>query len=102
MNSPYVENIFPETIHDHSAEFTYPKTRVTYQAFPFPLNNKLNRVIKRFFDIIISIIVIGLFLLWVIPLFAILIKLDSCGPIFLNKKETGTKKRYLPVSNSGQ
>ncbi len=53
------------------------------------LNNTLNRKIKRAFDIIFSLIVIIFFLSWFIPLIAILIKLESKGPIFYKHIRNG-------------
>jgi len=46
------------------------------------LNNSINQVIKRSFDIIFSIIIIVLVLSWLIPLLFILMKIESKGPLF--------------------
>ncbi|MDB4902258.1 MAG: hypothetical protein JWQ63_1539 [Mucilaginibacter sp.] len=51
-----------------------------------PLFKKHNLIIKRLFDIIISVIVISLILWWALPLLALLIKIDSSGPIFFIQK----------------
>ena len=51
-----------------------------------PLENIWNVIIKRSFDILISFILIVIILSWLIPLLAILIKLDSRGPIFFLQK----------------
>lgn len=51
-----------------------------------PLFKKHNLLIKRLFDIIISVIIITLLLWWVLPLLALLIKIDSSGPIFFIQK----------------
>jgi putative colanic acid biosynthesis UDP-glucose lipid carrier transferase len=67
------------------------------------LNNSLNRFIKRAFDVAFSLLIIIFFLSWFIPLMAILIKLESKGPVFykhirngINYKEfTGYKFRSL-------
>ncbi len=53
------------------------------------LNNTLNRKIKRLFDIVFSLFVIIFFLSWFIPLIAILIKLESKGPIFYKHIRNG-------------
>src|ERR1035437_2210207 len=50
-----------------------------------PLENLANRFIKRSFDIIFSLSVVILILSWLIPLLAILIKIDSKGPIFFKQ-----------------
>ena len=51
-----------------------------------PLGNLWNIIIKRGFDILISSILIVAVLSWLIPLLAILIKLDSRGPVFFLQK----------------
>lgn len=60
-------------------------------AFYFPLRSRSKRVIKRSFDLAVSIVLIPLLLSWMIPLFAILIKLDSGGPVFFfqNRNKNG-------------
>src|SRR5215831_10094132 len=45
--------------------------------------------LKRIFDIVISSLVIVLFLSWFLPLAAILIKLDSPGPVFFIQRRVG-------------
>src|SRR5258707_1225161 len=45
--------------------------------------------IKRVFDVLISSLVIIFFLSWLLPLLAILIKLDSRGPVFFIQKRIG-------------
>jgi Undecaprenyl-phosphate glucose phosphotransferase len=54
-----------------------------------PLDDRNNQVIKRIFDLIFSTAVILLVLSWMIPLVAILIKLDSRGPVFFKQKRAG-------------
>jgi exopolysaccharide biosynthesis polyprenyl glycosylphosphotransferase len=48
-----------------------------------------SRVMKRTFDIFFSLLVIIFVLSWMIPLFAILIKLESKGPVFFVQPRTG-------------
>lgn len=48
----------------------------------FPLDKPLNSLLKRAFDIIVSLLVIIGILTWLIPLMALIIKLDSKGPVF--------------------
>lgn len=45
--------------------------------------------VKRLFDIVISLSVIVLLLSWLLPILAILIKLDSKGPVFFLQKRVG-------------
>ena len=82
MDSFYTENNFQATALNHSREVTYPVSGIMHPVSDIPLNNKFNRVIKRAFDIILSIILIPAILSWLIPLLAILIKLDSRVPVF--------------------
>jgi len=51
-----------------------------------PLNNIYSRLFKRTIDIIFSMFVITAVLSWLIPLMALLIKLDSKGPVFFLQK----------------
>ncbi len=53
------------------------------------LEDPFNSFIKRCFDVLFSLLVIALFLSWVTPLLAILIKIDSKGPIFFKQKRNG-------------
>ena len=48
-----------------------------------------NKVIKRVFDIIFSSIIIVTVLSWLVPIMAIIIKLDSKGPLFFIQKRNG-------------
>jgi putative colanic acid biosynthesis UDP-glucose lipid carrier transferase len=54
-----------------------------------PLDNILNKVIKRTFDIIFSLVVIIGLLSWLTPILALLIKLESRGPVFFRQKRNG-------------
>jgi len=51
------------------------------------------RIKKRLFDIVFSIMVSILLLSWLIPLMAILIKLDSRGPVFFVQLRSGINNR---------
>jgi len=54
-----------------------------------PLDDIKNRFVKRGFDILFSFMFIVLILSWLYPLLAILIKLDSKGPILFRQPRTG-------------
>ena len=58
-----------------------------------PLEKKTNEIIKRGFDILFSSLVIILLLSWLIPLIAIIIKLDSEGPVFFKQLRTGKENK---------
>lgn len=54
-----------------------------------PLHNSVNAVLKRAFDIAFSLFVIFGILIWLGPLLALLITLESRGPVFFIQKRTG-------------
>jgi len=54
-----------------------------------PLEDSVNLVIKRGFDIVFSLAVIVFILSWLTPLIAILIKLESKGPVFFKQSRNG-------------
>jgi putative colanic acid biosysnthesis UDP-glucose lipid carrier transferase len=49
----------------------------------------LNKYVKRAFDLLFSIIIIVGILSWLIPIMAVLIKLESKGPVFFIQKRNG-------------
>ncbi|HEX9150895.1 MAG TPA: exopolysaccharide biosynthesis polyprenyl glycosylphosphotransferase, partial [Flavobacterium sp.] len=66
-----------------------------YEFFPVlslkktMLHEPVTKVFKRFFDIVFSLIIIVFLLSWLIPLLAILIKLESRGPVFFKQGRPG-------------
>ncbi len=60
-----------------------------------PLEEASNRFLKRLFDIIFSSLVIILLLSWMIPIIALLIKLDSKGRVFFLQDRVGVKNKYF-------
>ncbi len=54
-----------------------------------PLNLLKNRLLKRGFDIVFSSFVILFIFPWLLPIIAILIKLESRGPVFFKQARTG-------------
>lgn len=54
-----------------------------------PLDNMVNRFVKRLFDIIFSSLVLITILSWLVPIIGLLIKLESRGPIFFKQKRHG-------------
>ncbi|WP_390641516.1 exopolysaccharide biosynthesis polyprenyl glycosylphosphotransferase [Flavobacterium okayamense] len=53
------------------------------------LDKTTNQIIKRTFDILFSLLIIIFILSWLTPLMAILIKLESKGPVFFKQKRNG-------------
>lgn len=54
-----------------------------------PLDITANKITKRVFDLIFSIIVIVGVLSWLTPILTLLIKLESKGPVFFKQKRNG-------------
>ncbi|SIR42478.1 undecaprenyl-phosphate glucose phosphotransferase [Pontibacter lucknowensis] len=54
-----------------------------------PLDDSINKFLKRTFDIVFSSLVILFILSWLLPILAILIRLDSKGPIFFKQERSG-------------
>jgi putative colanic acid biosysnthesis UDP-glucose lipid carrier transferase len=54
-----------------------------------PLEDTGNRIKKRTLDVIVSTLVIIFLLSWLVPLIALLIKLDSRGPVFFIQLRSG-------------
>lgn len=66
-----------------------------YEFFPVlslkrtPLNEPFLKFLKRLFDVIFSVFVIVFILSWLVPIIAILIKIESKGPIFFKQGRPG-------------
>ena len=60
-----------------------------YNPQEIPLDNSINIFLKRFFDIAFSSLVILFIFSWLFPIIALIIKLDSKGPVFFKQKRTG-------------
>lgn len=58
-----------------------------------PLDERRNQVVKRIFDIVTSGLVILVLLSWMTPLIALMIKLNSKGPVFFKQKRSGKGNR---------
>lgn len=70
-----------------------------YEFFPVlslqrtQLHQPLIKFIKRVFDIVFSVLVMVLLLSWLVPILAILIKLESKGPVFFKQGRPGLDER---------
>ncbi len=58
-----------------------------------PLEQPLNRIKKRSFDIFFSLVVIVFIFPWLFPILMVLVKISSPGPIFFRQKRTGEGNR---------
>lgn len=54
-----------------------------------PLDDVVNKIAKRAFDIIFSLLVIIIIMSWLTPLIALLIKIESKGAVFFKQKRNG-------------
>src|SRR5215467_5276053 len=54
-----------------------------------PLGNIFNRIVKRSFDILFSALILVFVLSWLVPLVALLIRLESKGPVFFTQNRSG-------------
>ena len=54
-----------------------------------PLHNPINALLKRTFDIVFSLIVVFGLLIWLAPILALIITLESKGTVFFVQKRTG-------------
>lgn len=58
-----------------------------------PLQDSYNRLLKRVFDIVFSLLVIVLVLSWLYPVLAFIIKKQSKGPVLFKQLRTGKKNQ---------
>ncbi len=58
-----------------------------------PMEDETAQVKKRLFDIIVSSVILLMLLSWLLPILAILIRLDSKGPVFFSQKRTGKNNK---------
>jgi putative colanic acid biosynthesis UDP-glucose lipid carrier transferase len=56
---------------------------------PISLQEPFNKFIKRIFDILFSVFIIVFVLSWLTPILAIIIKLESKGPVFFKQSRNG-------------
>lgn len=76
-------------IYTKKLEFDYYGVLPILSLRKIPIDEPFNQVIKRIFDIVLALcILIGL-LSWLTPILAVLIKLDSKGPVFFKQKRNG-------------
>jgi putative colanic acid biosysnthesis UDP-glucose lipid carrier transferase len=64
-----------------------PVTRIRVRHYVD--NKRIYFAVKRFFDIVVSVIIIMGILSWLLPVMAVLIKFTSRGPVFFLQKRVG-------------
>lgn len=62
---------------------------------PQPLDSIDNKIYKRTFDILFSLLVIALVFSWLFPLIALIIKLTSKGPVFFKQERWGLNSKTI-------
>ena len=88
-------NIILKFIPDSKAIFSKNLKINYYELFPVlslqktPLHNPTIKLFKRIFDLFFSFIVVFGILSWLTPILALLIKLESKGPIFFKQSRPG-------------
>ena len=60
-----------------------------------PLEDPINKILKRTVDVIVSIIVIVFIMSWLVPIIGVLIKIESRGPVFFKQKRSGIKNNHF-------
>lgn len=80
--------------------YTYQKLKIDFDdmlpilvARSIPLDDGINKALKRSFDIVFSLFVIIFILSWLLPILAIIIKLDSKGPVFFSQERSGINSK---------
>jgi putative colanic acid biosynthesis UDP-glucose lipid carrier transferase len=82
-----------KNIYSKKLKFEYYDYLPILSLRDIPIHNPINAFIKRSFDILFSIFIIFGILIWLGPILAILIALESRGPIFFIQKRTGFDNR---------
>jgi putative colanic acid biosynthesis UDP-glucose lipid carrier transferase len=82
-------------IPDNKEVFTKKLKYEYYDYIPvlslreIPLDEPVNKVVKRIFDIVFSSLIIIFVLSWLTPIIAVLIRLESKGPVFFKQYRSG-------------
>ena len=58
-----------------------------------PLEYAINRLLKKAFDVVFSLLVIVLVFPWLFPVIMLLIKIESPGPVFFKQERSGRDNR---------
>jgi len=58
-----------------------------------PLDNPINNILKRVFDILFASFIICFILSWLIPILGLIIVLESNGPIFFHQNRPGIREK---------
>ncbi|MFO7823383.1 MAG: exopolysaccharide biosynthesis polyprenyl glycosylphosphotransferase [Cyclobacterium sp.] len=78
---------------DKALSFSRYGSFVVVNLNEIPLDRWGNRLFKRVFDICFALFVLVFLMSWLSPLLALLIKLESKGPVFFFQKRTGANNQ---------
>jgi putative colanic acid biosynthesis UDP-glucose lipid carrier transferase len=78
-----------KNIYSKKLKFEYYDYIPILSLRDIPLHNPINAFIKRAFDIFFALVIIFGLLIWITPILALLITLESRGPVFFIQKRTG-------------
>ncbi len=82
-----------EDIYSKNLRLNYYDITPVLSLRQIPLDDQLNALTKRVFDIVFSLVIICFVLSWLIPILGILIMLESKGPIFFRQDRPGIKEK---------
>jgi exopolysaccharide biosynthesis polyprenyl glycosylphosphotransferase len=80
-----------EDHRSHLLSLQEKEAQTTKEISALPIDEPVNQVLKRIFDFVFSFLFVVFVLSWLLPLIAIIIKMDSKGPIFFVQKRNGLK-----------
>lgn len=94
-NFPVRVRIIPEYFRfvSHKYQISFFNNLPIVDVINDPLDELHWRILKRVFDIVFSLFVILFFLSWIFPIIALIIKLDSKGPVLFKQERWGKKNR---------
>jgi putative colanic acid biosynthesis UDP-glucose lipid carrier transferase len=78
-----------KNIYSQRLTFEYYDYLPVISLRDIPLHNRLNAALKRGFDILFSLMVIFGILIWLGPFLALLIRIESKGPLFFVQRRSG-------------
>lgn len=89
--------LVPDSFNDTFYKYKLDYIESQPVLFPsvYPLDYSGNYLLKRFFDIIISGIFLAFVGVWMFPIIAILIKINSKGPVFFLQKRYGYREQIF-------
>lgn len=80
-------------VYSKQIQYDYYGVQPIISLRKIPLDDNINRLIKRSFDFIFSSLVLIFVLSWLTPLIAIIIRLESKGPVFFKQKRNGRNNK---------